>query len=218
MKSAMDANEVAAYLKSHPEFFEHYADLLAQVLIPNPHGGNAISITERQLGTLRDRTKKLEAKLSELIRFGEENDAIAEKLQRLTVALIEADSLTAVLTAIYSSLGEDFAVPHVELRLWRLKAPAGEEEREEFAPLDDASFALANNLRKPYCGPGNGFESWLGDRVRSLALVPLFRGHEAIGVLALGSEETQRFYPGMETLFLARLGDMAAAALARTLE
>lgn len=217
MKSAMDANEVAAYLKSHPEFFEHYADLLAQVLIPNPHGGNAISITERQLGTLRDRTKKLESKLAELIRFGEENDAIAEKLHRLTVALVEADSLTAVLTAVYSSLGDDFAVPHVALRLWGVRAPAGEEEREEFEPLDEASFAQAAKLRKPYCGPGGGFKSWLGERVRSLALVPISRGQETIGVLALGSEEAQRFYSGMETLFLARLGDMAAAAILRSL-
>ena len=55
MNAAMDEQEVAAYLKSHPEFFEHYADLLSQVVIPNPHGGHAISITERQIGLLRER-------------------------------------------------------------------------------------------------------------------------------------------------------------------
>lgn len=217
MKSAMDANAVAAYLKIHPEFFEHYADLLAQVLIPNPHGGNAISITERQIGTLRDRTKKLEAKLAELIQFGEENDAIAEKLHRLSVALIEANGFAAVLAALYSSLGEDFAVPHVELRLWGVEAPPGEADRNEFQPLDAATFALAGKLRHPHCGPSAGFESWLGPRVRSLALVPLSRGQETVGMLALGSEETQRFYPGMETLFLARLGGMVSASLLRTL-
>ena len=45
MNAALDANEVAAYLKSHPEFFDQYADLLAQVHIHDPHGGRAISIT-----------------------------------------------------------------------------------------------------------------------------------------------------------------------------
>ena len=213
----MDANAIAAYLKIHPEFFEHYADLLAQVLIPNPHGGNAISITERQISTLRDRTKKLEAKLAELIQFGEENDAIADKLHRLTLALIEAGDFAAVMSALYASLGEDFAVPHVVIRLWGFNAPAGEEDWEEFKPLEAASFSLASNLRTPHCGPGTGFESWLGDRVRSLALVPLSRDKETVGLLALGSEEAQRFYPGMETLFLARLGDVASAALLRTL-
>lgn len=217
MKSAMDANEVAAYLKSHPEFFEHYADLLAQVLIPNPHGDNAISITERQISTLRDRARKLEAKLAELIRFGEENDAIAEKLHRLTLALIGANGFAAALTALYFSLGDDFAVPHVALRLWGVMAPPEEADRDEFKPLDAAIFALAGKIRQPHCGPSTGFESWLGTRVRSLALVPLARGQEIVGMLALGSEETQRFYPGMETLFLTRLGDLASAALLRTL-
>ena len=36
-------------------------------------------------------------------------------------------------------------------------------------------------------------------------------------VLALGSEEPQRFYPEMGTLYLERIGEVAAAALNRTL-
>ena len=216
MKSAMDANTVAGYLKSHPEFFENYADLLAQVLVPNPHAGNAISITERQISTLRERAKKLEAKLAELIHFGEENDAIAEKLHRLALALIGANDFAAVLNALYASLGEDFAVPHLALRLWGVAVP-GEEDREEFTPPDEAILALAAKLKHPNCGPSAGFESWLGPRVRSLALVPIRHGDETVGLLALGSEEAQRFHAGMETLFLARLGDMVTAALLRGL-
>lgn len=215
----MDATEVAAYLKIHPEFFDHYADLLAQVLIPDQHGGHAISITERQLGTLRQRTKKLESKLAELLRFGEENDAIGEKLHRLAVSLAVAGDFPAVLAALYSHLGSDFAVPHVTLRLWGVKAPQGEEDRAEFAAADTATLAFAASLKHPHCGPSTRFEalSWLDPSVRSVALVPLHCGTETIGLLALGSEELHRFYPEMGTLFLARLGDLACAALIRTL-
>lgn len=219
MKAAMDANEVASYLKNHPEFFDHYADLLSQVHIPDPHGGRAISITERQLGALRERNKLIEAKLAELIRYGEENDAISEKVHHLAVALIAAGDFAAVTRILYSHLGGAFAVPHVALRLWGIAA-AADADQGEFSPTDQATIAFASELKHPYCGPSASPEvlSWLGGGVRSLALVPLQRGSETIGLLALGSEEAHRFYPQMGTLFLTRFGDIAAAALLRTLE
>jgi uncharacterized protein YigA (DUF484 family) len=51
------------------------------VTLPDPHSGRAISITEKQLFNLRDKVRTLEAKLVELIGFGEENDAISDKVQ-----------------------------------------------------------------------------------------------------------------------------------------
>lgn len=220
MKAAMDANEVASYLKDHPEFFDHYADLLSQVHIPDPHGGRAISITERQLGALRDRNKLIEAKLAELIRYGEENDAISEKVHHLAVALIAARDFASVTRILYSHLGGAFAVPHVALRLWGNAAPELDADQAEFSPTEPATIAFAGELKHPYCGPSANPEvlSWLGGGVRSLALVPLKHGSETIGLLALGSEEAHRFYPQMGTLFLTRFGDIAAAALLRTLE
>jgi hypothetical protein len=219
MKDALDAKEVAGYLKSHPEFFDHYADLLAQVHIPDPHGGRAISITERQLGALRDRNKLLEAKLTELIRYGEENDAISEKVHRMTVALIAAVDFTAVVRVLYSHFGGAFSVPHVALRLWGIPEAEGKADQAEFSPTDEATRIFASNLKHPYCGPSANLEalSWLSPGVRSLALVPLQRDHETIGLLALGSEEAHRFYPEMGTLFLTRFGAIATAALLRTL-
>lgn len=219
MKDALDAKEVASYLKSHPEFFDHYADLLAQVYIPDPHGGRAISITERQLGALRDRNKQLEAKLAELIRYGEENDAISEKVHRMTVALIAAADFTSVVRVLYSHLGGAFAVPHVAIKLWGIEGTEGKADQAEFSPADDATREFVASLKHPYCGPSANLAalSWLGTGVRSLALVPLERDQETIGLLALGSEEPHRFYPEMGTLFLSRFGTIATAALLRTL-
>ncbi|MCX7175023.1 MAG: DUF484 family protein [Proteobacteria bacterium] len=219
MNAALEANEVAGYLKSHPEFFDHYAELLAQVHIPDPHGGRAISITERQLGNLRDRNKQLEAKLTELIRYGEENDAISEKIHWMTVALIAAADYPAVARTLYSHLGGAFAVPHVAFRLWGFAAEKL-PRHAEFSATDPATIDFAKDLKHPYCGPSAGVIdlAWLGGGVRSLALVPLRRGDETFGLLALGSEEAHRFYPEMGSLFLTRFGDIAAAALLRTLE
>jgi uncharacterized protein YigA (DUF484 family) len=215
----MEPQEIAAYLKSHPEFFEQYAELISQIHIPSPHGNNAISITERQLITLREKVRMLESKLAELISFGEENDTISIKVHRLGVALQRANDLPAVMNALYSHLGGDFAVPHVAVRLWG----RGAGDEAEFAPVADSIKSFASGLKQPYCGAAVTQEAiaWLGDgaaHVRSVAQIPLCDGGlegGCFGLMLLASEEAQRFYSGMGTLFLQRIGDMAAAALRR---
>ena len=86
--SRMDAKDVAEYLKQHPKFFEDYADVLAEIFVPHPHGGHAIPIAERQILTLRERTADLEARLRELIGNGRDNDVIGEKLRGLYDSLV----------------------------------------------------------------------------------------------------------------------------------
>ena len=66
----MTPDAVVSYLKQHPEFFEEHADFLATIFTPHPHGGRAISISERQILTLRDKNRQLEDKLRELLEFG----------------------------------------------------------------------------------------------------------------------------------------------------
>jgi len=157
----MKSDDVARYLQDHPEFFEQYADLLTLVTLPDPHSGRAISITEKQLVNLRDKVRALEAKLVELIRFGEENDAISGKVHGLAVALIAATDQAAVMRALYSHLGGAFAVPHVALRLWGIGAGDG----HEFDSVADAVTALASGLQQPWCGAVTGQESlaWFGE-------------------------------------------------------
>src|SRR5215510_13670869 len=114
----MDTSDVADYLKRNPKFFEDYADMIAEIFVPHPHGGHAIPIAERQILTLREKNHELESKLRELIRFGAENEATGEKLHRSTLALFAAPDLETTLAVIYHSLKEDFDVPQVAARLW----------------------------------------------------------------------------------------------------
>ena len=215
----MKADEIARYLQDHPNFFEEYAELLAQLYIPHPHGGRAISITERQILTLREKARLLEGKLGELIRFGEENDAIGEKVHRLAVGLAGAGDFAGAKRVLLTHLGEDFAVPHVAFRLWGVPA---REDAVEFAEVTEQTRIFAAGLNHPFCGANAGFEAaaWFGeagDSVRSVALVALRREAETVGLLALGSEDVQRFYPEMGTLYLGHVGDLASAALLRVL-
>ena len=214
----MTPDAVVRYLEQHPEFFQDHADFLATVFVPHPYGGRAISIGERQVLTLREKSKQLEGKLRELLEYGEQNDAISEKLHRLTLALLSAASAAAVTEALYFHLREDFAVPHVVLRLWPQDVRAG---LPEFAAVSAEARDFAASLAQPYCSAHALVDTaaWFGEQaplLRSFAYVPLKR-EPAPGMLALASEDPQRFYPEMGTLFLQRLGEIASGALARYL-
>ncbi|HZX32484.1 MAG TPA: DUF484 family protein [Rhodocyclaceae bacterium] len=218
MTAAINADDVARFLQANPDFFDQYADLLAHLNVPHPHGGRAISLNERQMLVMRETNKQLEGKLAELIAFGEENDAISEKVHRLSVALIAAETFQAVIHLLNFHLCDDFAVPHVALRLW--DKPADIEDLPEFAAVSEELQVFAETLARPYCGSTAGFgtASWFGEHaphIRSQALIALRNGGGTIGMIALGSEDTQRFYADMGTLYLERLGEMVSAALAR---
>jgi len=216
----MKSSEVAEYLHSNPQFFEEHSDLMSNMVVPHPHGGRTISITERQMLALRDKNKQLESKMGELLQFGEENDGISEKMHRLAVGMIAAGSFQAVLHTLNFHLRDDFAVPHLAVRLW--DRPADTDELPEFAQVSQELQAFAETLAQPYCGSTSGFEtsSWFGEaspHVRSQALIAMRNGGGTIGMIAMGSEDVERFYAGMGTIYLERLGEMASAALARVL-
>jgi uncharacterized protein YigA (DUF484 family) len=222
----MKAEEVARYLEDNPAFFAEHAELLSSITVPHPCGGGTISLADRQLLASRDKNKALEAKLGELIQFGEENDAISEKLHRLCLALLSAPAMDALLSALFYNLHEDFAVPNVALRVCGAPRPELCGAGQEFQVVSDEVKNFAASLVHPYCGPSANLEavSWLGEaapRVRSVAFMPLREpgaggSHGAcFGMLVLGSEEAPRFYSDMGTLYLSRLADLASAGLAR---
>ena len=212
----MNAEDVAQYLQQNPDFLVEHGELFSRLAVPHPqHEGQVISLGERQQHALRDKIRLLEAKLAELIAFGEENDEISEKVHRLALALLEAGRFDVVRQALIGSLQEDFAVPHVALRLW---GGAMGRAETEFMAVSEAARAYAESLRHPHCGTPDNLEvlAWFGEaalHVRSVALMPLRRHGQVFGLLALGSAEGERFYPGMGTLYLGRIGELAAAAL-----
>lgn len=52
----MKPEEVAQYLQEHPQFFNQYADLLADLQISHPQDEKVISLNERQIIALREET------------------------------------------------------------------------------------------------------------------------------------------------------------------
>ena len=212
--------QVAEFLRQNPGFFEQNVDLLVNIQIPHPHGGRAVSIGERQLVAVREKTRLLEDKLRELIGFGEENDAVSEKVHRLACRLLQATGLESALDTAYLDLLDHFAVPHVAVRLWNVAEI--DPETREFGEVAAETREFVAQMTAPYCGNHAVYESqaWFGEaaeHLKSFALVALRHDEHCFGVLALASEDAQRFYPEMGTLYLTRIGELLACALWRHL-
>jgi uncharacterized protein YigA (DUF484 family) len=167
---------------------------------------------------MRDKVRLLENKLAELLQFGEENDAISDKLHALTLALLAARTPQDLAAALALHLREGFAVPHHALRAWNL----GDALPGITDPVAQAARDSAAAMAQPACGPlaVNDASSWFGEvspHLRTFACIPLrpAAATAPVGLLVLASEEATRFYPGMGTLYLERLGQLVGAALAR---
>lgn len=215
----MQPELIAEFLTRHPNFFNDFPTLLADLHIPHPHGTHAVSMSERQLISMRDKVRMLEGKLAELIQFGEENDGISEKLHALSLALVTASQPQDIVAALAIHLRDGFAVPHHALRAWTL---SGEPMPGLDAPVSPAVRDAVASMAHPVCGPLSIPEAsdWFGElapHLRAFACIPLRPSPAAapIGVLVLASEEAKRFYPGMGTLYLDRLSQLVGAALVR---
>lgn len=214
----MQIQDIANYLTTHPDFFDQHPELLAALQLPHPHNGQAISLVERQSLMLRERIKSLEGRVAEMVRHGQENDAISAQVVAWTRALLlETDPMQLPATLV-NEIKRIFNVPHCALRLWAV-APA-------YASLECArtvgadTISLADSMRAPFCGSNVGFEAatWFGDsKVQSLAMLPLRVGADpsTFGLLVLGSADVDRFQITMGTAFLERIAELASAALAR---
>jgi uncharacterized protein YigA (DUF484 family) len=169
--------------------------------------------------TLRERSRALEGKLRELVQFGEENDTISDQVHRISLALLGARDLEALLDAIEQSVRDDFHVPATALRIWGAQDAA---PRPEFAPVSEEARVFAESLADPYFGQAPLFDTaaWLegGAAIASTVYVPLRAAGKPLGVIVFGSPDPGRFTADMGTLYLVRLGELLSAALQRHLE
>ena len=202
----MKAENVAEYLQKNPDFFNEHPEVMADLAIPHPYGGRTISLSERQMLMLRERVKELEKKLHEWMELARENEALQDKVHQYTLALLGTYDLASKQALATRNLQEIFSVPHAVMRLWKEQPPSME------------LMAVADQNIKPVCVHEAVFDTatWFGEsaeQLRSFAYLPLHKGAQSIGMLILASEDAQRFYPEMGTLFLQRIAEIVSSAV-----
>ena len=225
-QEALNDLSVSEYLQTYPDFFERNGPLLAKLRLPHLRdGGSTVSLVERQVEVLRERIQSLERKLKELVDVARANDALAERIHRLSQRLIRAHTLLDTINAVEASLREDFDARNSVLVLFLPEARSQEEAAGRFlrtGDLNDPEIKTFESLLqagKPRCGQiRDAQRDFLFGKdsveIGSVALTPL-GPKGAIGILAIGASDAERFHPAMSTEFLSRIGELVSYALMR---
>lgn len=214
-----ETQSVIDYLTRHPAFFKDHPSVLLRLEIPH-HTGPATSLVEYQSRQLRDRNARLERKLDELVNIARENEALMERVHRMTLKVMDTEGLESLVDQVDGLLREDFGADRVRILIFDDTLPALENDSVQFLPPDDPGlkpFAAFRREAKPLCGRlrPDQLDVLFGDdaeRIRSAAVMPLDDAVH-IGALGLGSFEPDRFHPGMGTVFLKLMGQILGRSL-----
>jgi uncharacterized protein len=225
-QDVLNDTSIADYLQTYPDFFERNSQLLTKLRLPHLRdAGATVSLVERQVEVLRERNHSLERKLKELVDVARANDALADRIHRLSQRLIRAHTLLESINAVETSLREDFDAMHSVLVLFLEEARALEPEAGRFlhvanpADEDIKTFESLLTSGKPRCGQVRDAQrDYLFGKdavaIGSVALTPLGQ-KGALGILGIGASDSERFHPGMSTEFLSRIGELLSYALTR---
>jgi uncharacterized protein YigA (DUF484 family) len=172
-------DDIANFLLHTPDFFVRHSEILSQIRIPNPHGQRAVSLQERQADMLREKIRAHEMRLMEMIRNGNENLILTDRLHRWAKNLLLVNGTDQLTHTMVQEIQSQFMVPQVALKLWGLQ---GEHASDPItAGVSESVKEFASTLAQPYCGPNSGFEAiaWLDDAkaVQSIAMVSLRKLH-----------------------------------------
>ena len=224
----VEADQVVAYLRDNPRFFEAQSVLLEELQLDHAVKG-AVSLVERQVQQLRQRNSALKEQLQQLIGVAGENERLSTRLFDLALDLARETELTNQLALLKTALAEDFAGDRVHLEL--LDGQLAETFPESIAANGELNqFGDALEIGVPICGTDIAAEIALavapdGQAMASWAVIPVGRRNDGgtgrsdgtekpIGALLIGSSEPNRFTPDLGTEFLQRLGEIVDAVLA----
>jgi uncharacterized protein YigA (DUF484 family) len=218
VKEGLDAMEVASYLRRHPDFLTEFPDLALALVLPREQG-QAASLASYQLDVLRDKNRELNRRLHELIEIAHENQLLMVRVHTLTLALMRSTSLPETLNAVVAALTEDFNTDLVRIVLFRADGDLPAAEWLLIEPEGAGAMPVFSEFLKraePLCGRlhQDKLDALFGGRVGEVAsavLLPV----DGVGMLAVGSQDANRFHPGMGTVFLKLIAEAVAAAVAR---
>jgi len=216
----LEEKSVADYLRDNPDFFLNNTSLLAALQVPHAVGP-AVSLVEHQVKVLRDQNSQLKRKLMDLVHVARDNNRLNERMHQLTLGLINATSLEALLDTLRENLLVEFKADTVTLRLAGLPEARARECAVDLFDTDSNElnhFEAFLKSSRPQCGrfKQEQLQYLFGDQaqaIESVALIPL-GPKVSLGLLAIGSREASRFHPGMGTLFLTHLGELTGLLLA----
>jgi uncharacterized protein YigA (DUF484 family) len=217
-REGLNPQDVAGFLRRHPDFLKRYPDLALTLAVPRDSGPTT-SLASYQLEVLRDQNRDLKRRLHELVEIAGENEQLMIRVHGFTLSLMRATSRAETLKRAVAALTEDFGTDLVRVLLfqrsddlpaaeWLLCMARTDADMAHFREFLDHGEPLCGRLRAEKLAVLFGPRA---EAVRSSVLLPL----AGQGMLAIGSHDPNRFHPGMGTVFLKLMTEALATALAR---
>ena len=208
----LEPEQIEAYLREHPDFFEQHQDLLAEISLPH-ESGSAVSLVERQVSILRERNIDMRNRLSKLLDNARDNDKLFDKSKRLVLSLIEGQDMGDIIDALYYSFDKDFNIHYTSLILIgnANKIPSSQARIVSIAEAREQVGTLLKNSRA-MCGTLGAKEMKFifgehASEIGSVATVPLIHG-SVFGLLSVGNRDPHYYRSSMGTLFLSYIAEV----------
>jgi len=202
MSDNLDPKAVEAFLRAHPNFLQDRPGLLAALNLP--HGGEgAVSLVERQVSVLRERNIASRQKLAELSDISRENDRLLDATRNTILALLAGEN-RADLSRIWLHQVTDTFQAEMGALLWLDESSGSAGEAPLASKLIRHGDSFSGVLRPEEMQAVFGTDATEG----SAALVAIRSGGDDIGVLGVGSHDTQRYRAEDGTLFLDYLAEV----------
>lgn len=208
----LEPEQIEAYLREHPDFFQRHHELLAEISLPH-ESGSAVSLVERQVAILRERNIDMRHRLSKLLDNARDNDKLFDKTKRLVLSLLEGQDMGDIIDALHYSFDKDFNIHYTSVILFGNadKIPSSQarivtiaEAREHVGPLLKNSRAVCGTLG------AKEMQFIFGEHaseIGSVATVPLIHG-SVFGLLSIGNRDPQYYRSSMGTLFLSYIAEV----------
>ena len=212
--SSMSADAVADYLRDQPDFFNGHAELLLDLKIPHP-SGDAVSLFDRQLSALREENRQLKSNMHSMIENARANETLIKRIHGLVLQLMEATGPHAIFSTLREQLKEHFNSDRVAVLVFASPSFVEVDGPTEFIGKGEERENLFNDLLssdRAICGETNANyqqalwpeETALGG---SCTLLPL-KASTWHGVIAIQSDDVNRFSSDMGTEFLNYISDI----------
>jgi len=214
----INSNQVAEFLKSHPDFFQQYPNVLASMDLEHQAKG-AVSLIERQVTLLREHHQTTRLRLVELSNIAKTNEALLNRIRSLSIAAASESTPKNILGALSKVIIEEFRLDAVYLVVERKAWPMYSENvitvtAEDITNLSHAIYDLPTFVGRP------------SEKIREIALkgkeettasvtMACFKYKGLNSYMVVGSRDENHFTNEMSTDFVSYIARFLEAILNR---
>ena len=216
--------ELISLLRENVDILERHPELLALLEVPH-ETGKAVSLIERQVVVLRQKTQTQDERLRELMDVARDNERLATSRHSLAINLLAAHDLDDVISTVLDVLSNELSADYAVIKLFSEDKQRIERVPDLFVDAKDKALSAFKTMlehKNVVCGKSTPeqksflFEGNAED-IQSAAIIPLIAGAN-LGLIGLGADKVTRFSSAMGTDFLSQIGELISASLAVHLE